>query len=214
MPKYNQQTPYVIYPQPEHKPAKETGLHSLVAGAQLPLLQALISGLMVAVLVAYMAYQAMWLDWLSAGLIAGLIVALIVWGLQIKSWSKLAWYIEQATGIDLPGDYQPEPDRIVLDIADKRDGAYSVNRLYLDCSLETMQRFARNALAGKLSEKDNRRIFGDLETWISVRDELEARALIEWKSADRARGVRLTQKGQRAMRQLLSSPAPLEQKYE
>lgn len=207
----NTQTPYVIYPpEPQRKPEKSSGLHSLIAGAQLPLFQAAVSGLFAAALVTFLAVKWMWLDPLSYGFVAGLLVAGLVWALQIINWSRIAWYIERSTGIDLPGSYaapaDPEPERIRLEVTDRNATVF----LDLDCSLETIQRFARNALAGRLSEKDNARLFGSLEQWIAVRDELERRGMVAWVSSSaRQRGIRLTPQGLKMLRSLLSSPSPL-----
>lgn len=124
-------------------------LHTILAAALIPLIQSLLTGLVVSIVSFAIALtfgkEKPWL-WLLWGF---LLPVVGVWVFSIRRWFKLTdWlpYVEKVTNIDINRDGQigsPEPKRMTITVRDVRDGMFlRMNHYELPASEEQVHAFA------------------------------------------------------------------------
>lgn len=198
-------------------------LDTMTAGAWLPFTQASIIALVVGVGVFVIA-------WLVFDVMdphkPALLIAVIAWVAMLvklqRHWlSRTTGIIERIIERDINNDGvigQPEevkPRKVTIDMSTiSRDKGYQSNRINFPGSEEQLQTLAAGLLNGMTFTERNWSGNGKLYTSPEFRElktVMFAHGLIEYVSeADKRQGIRLTEKGGIAMRELSNSPTPPE----
>ena len=199
-------------------------LHTLTAGAWLPVVQSLITGIIVFVLVLVIGLMFRFRSpWAWSVVIGGLAVVM-TWFILAKHWYKLT-DLETWTGIDFNrdgviGDYLPNPtrrDEVRVYVSEiTAAGHVTGNQKIIDfpCSGEQLQQLAEGLLNGvPLAERGWTGAGRPFSTagFRSVRAELIKRGLVALASdKDTRRGYVLTVAGRNILARLLEelSPSP------
>ena len=198
-------------------------LHTILAAALIPLIQSLLTGLVVSIVSFAIALtfgkENPW-SWLLWGF---LLPVVGVWVFSIRRWFKLTdWlpYAEKVTNIDINRDGQigkaierPEPKKMTITVRDIRDqGSLSVMKYELPASNEQVLAFAEGIAQGiSLAEanwigpsnpftRDEYRAFrGELirRRWVE---------LANHKSTNH--GFQMTRAGQAVMREIVKTYSP------
>lgn len=123
---------------------------SLASDVGVPALQALISGMVAALLVAVGVMAWGW-SWAAVGA-SGVGVLAITWALLLVDHRRLLWAVENLTSGDLDGDGvvgNPEPARLVLEVKQETSERRGLDFLHLDVDQAIFLTWARAALAGQ-----------------------------------------------------------------
>ncbi len=194
-------------------------LHTILAAALIPLIQSLLTGLVVSIVSFAIALTSgkenpwLWLLW-------GFLLPVVgVWVFSIRRWFKLTdWlpYVEKVTNIDINRDGQigsPEPKRMTVTVRDVRDGMFlRMNHYELPASEEQVHAFALGVGQGLSLAEAN---------WIgpsnpfardeyrAFRGELIRRRWVELASHKSTnQGFQMTRAGQAVMREIAKANSP------
>jgi len=173
--------------------------NDLGAGCILPVLQAIVTGVLIGGLGAGLAHYAGWKDPALIGLLAGFGAAAFWWMTSVRAWRRAAH----------PEPYQPEPTTTrarpePVRVEVRQDDGRHVDYIDLPATAEQLITLAQSVLAGgSLSESawtGSNGIFTRAE-FSALRNELIKRGLASWNNPKTpARGVTLTRGGLAAMR--------------
>jgi hypothetical protein len=210
----------------EHVERPGSDLHTLSIAAIIPLIQALLTGLVLSILAFAAALTFgkpkpwLWLLWGFLLPTAGM------WLISVKRWFKLTdWLpnLEQWTKLDLNRDGQigrlpsvevaPEPKRMTVTVRDVRDGMFlHMNHYELPVSEDQLRAFALGVGQGLSLAEAN---------WIgpahpftrdeyrAFRGELIRRRWVELSNHKSAnQGFQMTRAGEAVMREIAKSPSP------
>jgi len=204
---------------PTPRPAEREYLHTLQAGAWLPFLQASITGVIIGLCVAGLAYALRARHPLTPGLVAGLLAWAATW-----LWLQRHWYtltLEAIVNRDLDGDgvigvrqEPPEPPEVRVRVSMvKENGHYQESIYHLPATLEQMRALAEGLLVSGVPFTERRwtgpgKPFSTGE-FRALRAELIKRGLIMPASEKDARqGFVLTQVGEQVLRGFLLEEPP------
>lgn len=212
MNKFRQDVPTVQAAASDKGYSEKQFLHSFIAGAVLPLVQALITAILLAVL--WYACAVIFFDAMDALKISGgvFIVALVVCWLSLqKRWLSLT-SIETLLNVDLNKDKvigKVEPVRVRVELQEVKDnGHYQVEIVDLPGSPEKLRTFSQGLMAGTpASEKywtGSGKLFSTME-FRTLKNEMVRRGLMAYVSAkDPRQGHELTKAGRAVARRLAS----------
>lgn len=207
--------------------AERQYLHTLVAGALLPLAQSTIAAVVVAVgawTIAYFVFDM--LDSYKAGILFFAVTWIyMIWKLQ-RHWLSLTT-IEQIIQYDINndgviGEPQPveqKPRRVVIQLDTvKEDGHYQVGdlsaRITLPCADDQLHTLAMGLIDGGMSFSEKQwcgkgKPFSTDE-FRELRAEMKKHGLTEYvNEKDHRQGIRLTDAGKAVMQEYAASPTPL-----
>ena len=220
MNKFNQTTPPIIQPQQPTYSDRQF-LHTFLAGALLPLVQATITAVMAFIGTLTLLYLFDVVDLLKPALITASIVWVLTWLYLQRRWLTLTSF-ERMTGIDIDGDGQigkpvkePEVVRIQIDEV-TADGHIRQNRFAnLPISNDKLTVIARGLLGGRsFSEREwsgAGKILSSNE-FRTLRTEMIKRGLLEVANdKDQRQGYVLTRTGRAVMTKFSQIPAPARQ---
>ena len=173
------------------EPARDPALSSDFV---LPLLQSVVSGVLVGGLVVVAGgggWRSFWLAFFA--------VALVAWLWTLNTAREALWRLESVLQKDIDGDGVagvPE-ERPVVRVEVEAGSHLALIDFHGLTSVAQLQTFARLALEGDLNE---RAVKGALELarpeWQALRDDLLSRGLLVWNVANsRKHGVALTRRG-------------------
>lgn len=198
-----------------HRLDESNHLHSLRAGVAVPIGQALVTGVLIALLVALVAGYYRVPDWYFWAAISGVLAVLGQWIFSQMLWQRLVRLVERQTYMDIDGDGvigEPEqtpaaPQTVRVEVTDKTNGQHVTQ--YIDLPFaERIPQLAAGLAAGKQFTVSN---------WVGVsRGRLftpaeftELRAVMiehDWirpnNPHDETRGYSLTRAGLAIMRSL------------
>jgi len=183
---------------------------SVAEDVVVPLAQALVSGLMLAVLVTGILWGFLGLDFAKtfmASLGLGLAVSWL-WRLDVVT--QTLWIAEEFAHVDLDGDGSVGKPRHAMRV----EIAKGLQTSYVDIAgldtLEELRRFAILGVTGRLNERAVGRAFDwPRADWQAIRDELIRRGLVTWNGREGStQGVGLTDEGEEVMRAIIDSPSP------
>ena len=161
----------------------------------LPLLQSVVTGVLVGALVALSGvggggWRVFWLAFLA--------VALLAWFWTLSVAREALWRLESVLQKDIDGDGAVGvPERPVVRVEVEAGSHLALIDFHGLTDMAQLQTFARLALEGDLNE---RAVKGALELarpeWQALRDDLLSRGLLAWNVANsRKHGVALTRRG-------------------
>lgn len=193
----------LAYPQPVINHTTNASIEMVVV----PAAQAVITGLLVAVVLAVIA------GWLE---VAAWRVFLIAWaGVTLGAWlsyrSRSVWAMERALGLDIHRESSatcPDPpgEPVRLQVVIDREDVGQVDYVYFDLPLEKLRTLARALAAGRdLSEATWTGSNGLLSRgeFASFREQLHSRGLARWRNPDaHSQGTELTPAGRAVMRKI------------
>jgi hypothetical protein len=209
---------------PTSQHAERQYLHTLIAGAWLPLLQASIFAAVIAIgvwVIAFFVFDAM--DPHKPALV----FFVLTWGWMLgrlqRHWLNLT-SVEQFFQADINGDgvigeatpqatAAPAPRRVVINLAQVSDkGAYQSNVINFPGTDEQLNTFAQGLMNGmSLSEKTwtpESKLYS-IPEFRNLMTVMFANGLIEYISeTDKRQGRRLTDKGTATMKEIATSPLP------
>lgn len=191
-------------------------LHTVSAGAGLPLIQAAISGVIVFVLVLLAGYELRFRSPIVTAGILGLLSLALVWILRQRHWYQLA-DLERLTGVDLNRDGtvgKPEPEpvrsvRVQLNHVTQEGHVYAGDIFDLPATPEQLVALADGLLNGgmRFSVREwcgSGRPFSVTEFNL-LRNEMLRRGLIRQVSEKDSRvGIELTDAGRQVMQDFLN----------
>ncbi len=181
---------------------------SVVEDFTVPLLQAGVSGFLLALLAAGVLWGFFGLEFLPVFLVSLSVGVIAAWFWRLDVASATLWQVEEFFGKDLNRDsVVGRPQTVRLEIATPA-GQRIIDMDGLASS--DLRRFAVMALTGRLNERHVKAQFGwPQETWNELRDNLIARGVLRWKGRPGSTaGVVLTEDGMAMMRQVLDQPIP------
>jgi hypothetical protein len=206
-------------------PTGRAYLHNMTAGAWLPLMQSVISGLVAGVAVLAVGLAGRWRSpWADAGIVAALVVGLS-WLVMARHWLSLT-ALERLTGLDLNHDgrvgepeeqeTQPtrEPDfvRVQVDHVTAAGHVGESQIFNLPATREQLAALAAGVLRDGLTFSE--RVWTgqgkpfSVDGWRSLRSEFIKRGLLALVSAkDPRQGYVLTLAGRHVLESFLEEPA-------
>jgi hypothetical protein len=161
----------------------------LIADVIVPLLQAIITGFLTAIIASIsLSFLVKGLPWYS-GMVVGMIVTGLAWGMFLGSSKDTLWIIEEITGRDIDGDgYTGQPSAPVRkwetnsQIVDKQTGARERLSIY-EIEPEALQQFCYAVTNGQPFTEDTADKCGisqgQFNTW---RDDLLGQNQVVWKN--------------------------------
>lgn len=160
MNKFQQTTPQAqsVAPAPPPSYSEKSFLWSWVSGAGLPLMQAVITGIIAMVLTAALIYAFDGGSYIKPMIVIGALASSATWFVGMRRWSRLTRALEPILNIDLDGDRQiGEPKRVRIQI-DEVTGTGSIRQakmIDLPISEEKLIPLAKSLLAGRpFSERE------------------------------------------------------------
>ena len=194
-------------------------LHTVLAGAWLPALQAILTGVFLGVVVLVLAIvtdrpmPGLW------GLIATGVTTLAMWYTLLRRWLDLTAPIERITGWDINRDgyigEAIEPEEIKITLEHRKDGALRQQQFAnLTMSSTTWEKFCRGLIDCDYSLAESNwvgssNLFSRGE-YQEVRNLFMKRGWAEWVNESyHPHGVRLTDVGTQMIDAYVSSPTPL-----
>lgn len=204
-------------PVKRESPAGRQHLHTLVAGAWLPLAQATATGVITFIVVLIISSSLRWRDPLTWGGCIGAIAWSLSWFSLQRHWFSLT-ALEQVTGLDLNKDgyigtppASVQPDHMIhVRMSDTSHGNLHILDFQLPATFEQMSSLANGLNIGTtLSERNwtgQGRPFS-IQEFTELRNEMIKRGLVRLASdKDPRQGYILTGPGQALIKQYLPSP--------
>jgi hypothetical protein len=211
---------YFDTPQPQIK--EQEYLHTAIAGAVLPFIQSLITGLLLGLIVLVVTLWKGFNDWLVYSLLTWLIVTALTWlTLQRHWWSLTA--IERFTGWDINHDGiigdDPQPasrHSVLVDVSQKNAGGFDrIDTARLPFSEDNITALAVGLLAGRpFTEREWTGAGRPLSVgqFREARTEMQKRGLIEQVNPKAPQqGYKLTYAGGAVMRHFASDTPSIKQ---
>jgi len=195
-----------------HRLDESNHLHSIRAGVAVPIGQAVVTGILIAVLVALVAGYYKVQDWYFWAAISGTLAILGQWIFSQMLWQRLVRLVERQAHYDFDGDgvigapvAAPIPQTVRVEVTDKSGGGHVTN--YIDLPFaERIPQLAAGLAAGKQFKvaawvgQSRGRLFTPAE-FIELREALLEHGWIEANNPhDESRGYKLTRTGGAVMR--------------
>ncbi len=215
MNRFKQSEPMPQAPQiPQPSYSDRQFMHTWVAGAGLPLVQAFITAIMMMICTAATLYMFDAIDYLKPIIIIGALTFVAVWLLLQKRWLSLT-NLEKLTGVDLNDDGvigEPQITRIQIDEVTTQGHIRQSKYFDLPISEDKLTVLARGLLGGRpFSEREwagAGRILSSNE-FRSLRSEMIKRELLEMANPkDQRQGYILTAPGRGLMKRFAGLPSP------
>jgi len=216
MTKFNQQTTPPVHQTPQQTYADRQFLHTFLAGALLPLVQASITAVMAGIGTLTLLYLVNAIDLLKPVLIVASVVWVLTWLYLQRRWLNLT-SLEMLTGSDLNNDHVigepvksvPQVVRIQIDQVEANGHIRQMKFMDLPISQNELSVLANGLLNGApFSEREwteIRRVFSSKE-FRRLRSEMLKHDLLELRSdKDHRVGFDLTETGWALMRKFGSS---------
>lgn len=197
-------------------------LHTYSAGALLPLMQAVITGLIVtvAVYVLLVVFGMYWLDAGKPALVVGIVVVVWRWWVLQGHWFALTardLVMDMADNGQLDGSYQAEAEdepRGVIRIQLVKENGHIGESIDLPCDDEQLSLMAKGLLAGMpFTERywtGRGKPFSSPQ-FRTLKDVMIKRGLAEYKhETDPRQGIRLTDEGRAVMERFAAPHSPTE----
>lgn len=188
-------------------------LHTYMAGALLPLVQAVITGVLMMLAASVVLYMLNVLDWAKYAVILGVVTLVVVWLYMQRRWINLTT-LEQAFRIDFNGDGQigkPEKKETVIRLEEVKDNSHFQSHTYrLPISDEQLIMLADGLI--NRGRPLSRREWTPKENGFSDDEYRELQsAMVKFQLIEaHGAGIRLTRPGSALMRYYASlSPTPL-----
>jgi len=177
---------------------------------QVPLLQALVTALVISVAVTGVVWGVFGLDfWKTLG-VAFCAALVVSWFWRLGIVTETLWEVEERLGVDVTGDGKvgrPTQPSVRVEIASgNREQYVDIEGL---SDLTQIRQLAILGLTNRFNERAVARAFGwPREQWQEIRDQLIERGLVEWNGEEGStRGVSLTPDGEAVMRAVLEETA-------
>lgn len=189
----------------ENRPSERERINPITLGVVVPILQSIVTGLLVGIFTAAVALAtgAKFVPSLGYGLIAGIIVTLLMWlVLFIGRWQPL---LERILRADLDGDGvigAPEP-RKEIRVVVEQEGGRRTTFLDLPFDEEGLRAFAMAALRGHTSVEAMKIAGVKRAALEEARQILFERGYAQWRAGEQNQGWELTGDGERALRSYL-----------
>lgn len=188
-------------------------LHSMSAGVGIPLLQAVVTGIFGAAIVAIIAYKLTSPDWAAWGGVVGLLIASYTWVRGMSLWQYLVQLVERSTGADIDGDGTIAGDEKVIPVrVSVHDGTQVVMARFPDERKLKRVADAVINLNTPLSVREivERQHLLSRTEFENMRDEMVLRGLLRLKNEEQpGAGYSLTRRGAEMFREL-ATPSPIE----
>ena len=194
-----------------HRIDEARHMHSVGAGVIVPLLQALVTGLLVAIIAALVTAYYKVTDWYFWAAISAALVIFGQWMFSQALWRRIVRLVEREWLVDIDGDGtigEPEPQQpaqsIQVEVTDKNSGFPRTDFIELPFSEDNITQLAEGLKIGKpFTEREWCGAGKPLSVnqFRKARVEMLRRGLIEQVNAKDARqGYRLTKAGTAVMR--------------
>lgn len=176
-----------------------------------PLLQSLITGVIVGLPAGtFVALVCQWPWWSAPAIAVGVIIP-AVWLHRLGAHTRALWTVERVIGRDLDGDRQvgPLPVHLEATITDRRRGHSTVWRTQFPGEARFLRRFAAAVDAGTCTFSERDAVVCGYTQFEALRDQFLLNGWADWRNqAEHRQGVELTEAGEQLLAQMAATPLP------
>ena len=178
---------------------------SVEGDVAVPLAQALVSGLLLALLVTGVAWGFFGLSFAPVFMVSLAVGVIATWFWRLDVVTSTLWAIEELIGDDITGDkIVGKPPAVHLEIT--RGNKTEFAEIDGIGDHQRLRKFAILALTNRLNERMTHTEFGwTRDHWQGVRDDMISRQWATWKGGTDS--IRLTEQGKENMREILKEVA-------
>lgn len=183
---------------------------SVVVDVTVPFLQAVITGVFLAMLITGVLWGFLGLDFAKTFGLSVAVSVITAWFWRLGVITETLWDVEEKIGVDLDRDGSVGKPRLSVRVEIKNDRKTSNVDIEGLETVEELRQFAILGVTNRLNERVVKNQFDwSRDEWQDVRDELIRRELVVWNGRENStQGVSLTEDGEKVMRAILDDLSP------